>query len=59
MSRLEVISGPREQDWGRGLSALRSQAVDEGSERGAGGYAVRRLGVISGPRDQDWGVGPE
>ena len=59
LSRLGVISGPRQQDLGRGLSALRSQVVGEGSERGAGGHAVRRLGVISRPREQDWGAGPE
>ena len=33
LSKLGVISGPREHDLERGLSALRSEAVGEGSER--------------------------
>ena len=41
------------------MSALRSQAVGERSERGARGQAVRRLRVISGPREEDWGAGLE
>ena len=33
--------------------------MGKGSERGAGGHAVRRLGVISGPREQEWEARPE
>ena len=54
-----MISGPKEQDWGRSLSTLKSQVMGEGSERGAAGQAGRRLEVISGPREQDWGARPE
>ena len=41
------------------MSGIRSQAMGEGSERGAGGQAVRGLGMISGPREEDWGAGLE
>ena len=58
MRRLGVVSGLRDEYWG-GLSGIRSQGVGGGSERGAGGQAVRGLGMISGPREEDWGAGPE
>ena len=36
---------------------LSSQPLGEGSEREAGGHAVRRLGMILGPIEEDWGAG--